>query len=153
MDFKIPEERARILHDSIVKCCEYDREAADNDDDSPAARTAYSVLVRHKAVCEGYTMAYRYLLNLARIQSEEIISDAMEHCWNYVFIGGHWYHVDVTWDDPVYANGVPNDIAISHEYFLLSDAAIARKDHKSWSTRGLPPADDTTFDGKDWDSF
>ncbi len=146
-----PVRRALLLHDRIVRICDYDVEAADNDDSSPASRTVYSVLVRQKAVCEGYTMAYRYLLDRAGIRSEEIISDAMEHCWNYVFLGGHWFHVDVTWDDPVFIGRAPSDGVVSREHFLLSDEGIRKKDHHSWSTRGLPPADDSRYDKSQWE--
>ena len=141
---------AMHLHDYLVKVCEYDVDACETHDLSPAARTAYSVLVRHLAVCEGYTMAYRYLLDQLGIKSEEIVSEKMEHCWNYVRIGGNWYHVDVTWDDPVYQGRKPSDGPISHEHFLLSDSAIQAKKHHSWNLRG-PEADDKKFDRVDWD--
>ena len=148
-----PVKKALILHDHIVTICDYDEEARDKKDPSPLARTAYSVLVRHRAVCEGYAMAYRYLLNLAGIRSEEVLSDSMNHCWNYLCLNGKWYHVDVTWDDPVYHGRRPKDPAISHEYFLLSDAKISAKDHMDWSVRGLPPASDTSFDDRNWDTY
>ena len=83
-----PEMVALKLHDYIVENCEYDLNASTQNDGSLMARTAYGVLVNCKAVCEGYTMAYRYLLNLAGIQCEEAYSDAMNHCWNYVMING-----------------------------------------------------------------
>ncbi len=146
-----PVEVARLLHDYIVRICEYDTVAADTNDMSAKARTVYSVLVRHLALCEGYTMAYRYLLQEARVRSEEVLSENMNHCWNYVQIGDSWYHVDVTWDDPVYRGRRPSGERVSHEFFLLSDAAIRAKNHHSWDVRGLPPADDTTYDGKTWD--
>lgn len=148
---------ARYLHDYIIKTCEYDVAACETNDTSPAARTAYSVLVRHLAVCEGYAMAYRYLLDKLGIKSEEVISEEMAHCWNYVQIGGNWYHVDVTWDDPVYQGRKPDDGRVSHENFLLSDGAIcmrprnAKDKHHSWDVRGLPAADNEEFDNRDWD--
>jgi hypothetical protein len=150
-----PIGKALALHDHIVTVCEYDTAAADADDASPLARTAYSVLVRHKAVCEGYTMGYRYLLNLAGIQSEELVGLAnvpnpKPHAWNYLKIEDAWYHVDVTWDDPVYAGRKPDKAAISREHFLLSDAAIRLKEHHNWNLRGLPPATNTQYDGAAW---
>ena len=148
-----PVKKALILHDHIVRICDYDEEARDKKDSSPRARTAYSVLVRHRAVCEGYTMAYRYLLKRAGIRSEEVLSDEMNHCWNYLYLNGHWYHVDVTWDDPVYRGRKPNNDVISHEFFLLSDEKIRSREHTEWSVRGLPPADDTEFDDKDWSTY
>lgn len=143
--------KALQLHDYIVGNCEYDMEAKNRNDQSPLARTAYSALVRGKAVCEGYAMAYRYLLSRVGIESEEVISDSMNHCWNYVRLGENWYHVDVTWDDPVYQGRKPSDDRISHKFFLLSDEAIRAKEHHDWDVRGLPPATDTTYDKRDWD--
>ncbi len=148
-------EKARILHNHIVEICDYDQVAADTDDSSPLARTAYSVLVRHKAVCEGYTMGYRYLLNLVGIQSEELLgmADALNpkpHAWNYLKIENDWYHVDVTHDDPIYVGRKPEKEQVLHNHFLLSDAAIQAKGHHGWNLRGLPPAINTQYDGFDW---
>jgi hypothetical protein len=150
-----PVEKARLLHDHIVRICMYDHQAAENDDHSSLARTAYSALVRHKAVCEGYTMGYRYLLNLAGIQSEELLgmADVPEptpHAWNYLKIGNDWYHVDVTWDDPVYTGRQPDKEFIAHDYFLLSDDALHAKSHHDWNLRGLPPAINTQHEGRIW---
>lgn len=137
-----PVEKAKILHDYIVRNCEYDTRGKNNP--RPDYRNVYDVLVRHVAVCEGYVMAYRYLLALVGIESEEVISNKMRHCWSYLHLNGHWYHVDITWDDPLF-EGKKEDY-VSHYYFLLSDAAIRAKKHYDWDVRGLPPADDTTYD-------
>ena len=145
-----PIRKAQNLHDYIVKICEYDEKAAAEDDSSPLARTVYSVLVRRKAVCEGYTMAYRYLLREAGIRSEEVISNEMKHCWNYVQIGDNWYHVDVTHDDPIVEGKDPNTYPILHNFFLKSDEAIEAKGHKGWDVRDLPAATDTSFDNREW---
>ena len=144
--------KALLLHDFIVRNCEYDVEAKNRHDQSPLARTAYSVLVRHSAVCEGYAMAYRCLLSRVGIESEEVLSDSMNHCWNYVRLAGNWYHADVTWDDPVYSGCKPSDDRVSREHFLLSDAAIGAKGHHDWNVRGLPPATDETYDKRNWDA-
>ena len=141
-----PVDRAKILHDYIVRNCEYDTRGMGNP--RPEYRNVYDVLVRHVAVCEGYVMAYRHLLALAGIESEEVISGEMGHCWSYLHLNGHWYHVDVTWDDPQF-EGKKADY-VSHRYFLLSDAAIRAKKHHDWDVRGLPPADDATYDRRKW---
>lgn len=142
-------QMARYLHDYIVEICEYDQIAAETDDRSAKARTVYAVLVRHLAVCEGYTMAYRYLLNQVGIDSEEMLSDSMNHVWNFVKIGGKWYHVDVTWDDPVVIGEKPSGVAVSHEHFLLSDAAMRSRNH-TWNGEGLPSAEDSSYDEVEW---
>lgn len=145
-------EVAKRLHDYIVNTCEYDMEALAAAGRTPRARTAYDVLVRHLAVCEGYVMGYRYLLSLAGIVSEEVVSNKMHHCWSYVRIGENWYHVDVTHDDPIYEGGRPLAGYVSHKFFLLSDAAIKAKGHRDWSVRDLPPALDERFDNCKWDA-
>ena len=147
-----PVEKARRLHDFIVRTCEYDEKAAAETDPSPLARTVYSVLVRRKAVCEGYMMGYRYLLREAGIRSEEVLSDPMNHCWNYVKIGENWYHVDVTWDDPIYNGKNPEIFPILYDHFLLSDKAFRAMGHSDWDVRGLPAATDTRFDWHYWGS-
>jgi hypothetical protein len=146
-------EVARRLHDYIVNTCEYDMEALTAGGKTPRARTSYDVLVRHSAVCEGYVMGYRYLLAFAGIVSEEVISNKMRHCWNYVCIGKNWYHVDVTHDDPCYKGGRPPAGYVSHRFFLLSDAAIKAKGHSGWTVRDLPLATDNRFDDIKWDAF
>ena len=146
-------EVAKRLHDYIVNTCEYDMEARAAGGKTPRARTAYDVLVRHSAVCEGYVMGYRYLLSLAGIVSEEVVSNKMNHCWSYVLIGGNWYHVDVTHDDPHYKGVRPPAGYVSHRFFLLSDAAIKAKGHRDWTVRDLPPATDKRFDDVKWDAF
>ncbi len=139
------------IHDHIVKICDYDVKAARRHDRSAVARTVFSVLVRHCAVCEGYSMAYRYLLDAEGITSEILISDAMHHCWNYVENDGKWYHVDVTWDDPLVNGRVVSGTAnLTHEHFLKSDEAIRSLEHYGWDTRGLPAATDTCYDDALW---
>ena len=147
-----PVEKARWLHDYIVQTCEYDEKAAETDDSSPLARTVYSALVRRKAVCEGYMMGYRYLLREAGIYSEEVFSDTMGHCWNYVKIGDNWYHVDVTWDDPIFSGKDPETFPALHDHFLLSDKAIRAMGYYGWDVRGLPAATDTRYDWRYWGS-
>lgn len=89
-------------------------------------RNAYGAIVDGDAVCVGYAKAYQELLQRCGIPCVVVGSDAMDHRWNMVKIGNHWYHVDVTWADPIDdVNG-----RVSHEYFLLSDATISDADHK-----------------------
>ena len=140
------EEKALRLHDYLVRVCECDLTVKDDKVYSTRARTAYSALVRRKAVCEGYAMAYRLLLNAAGIVSDVSIDRRGKHVWNYVRIHDRWYHVDVTWDDPVYVGPVQRRRRISHRHFLMSDRKARMTGHKRWDVRGLPSADDERYD-------
>ena len=71
-----------------------------------------------------------------------IISNSMDHAWNMVKVGGKWYHIDVTWDDPV------NDTygKARHDYFMLSDNAISNDNHNHYGWYSSYQATDTTYD-------
>ena len=141
-------QKALLLHDYLVQSCDYDIVAKEGNDRTCLARTAYSALVRGRAVCEGYAMAYRYLLNAAGIVSDVAVSDSMNHIWNYVRIQGRWYHVDVTYDDSVCANGQKRHDKICRMHFLMSDEKARATGHRHWDVRGLPPACDQKYDGQ-----
>ena len=144
-------EKVKRLHDYLSANCQYSVVSYGNK--TMKYRTVYDALVCGQAVCEGFTIAFRYLLLLAGIESREIVSDVMHHCWNYVRLGGNWYHVDVTFDNPVVEGvtaGTPKHM--SHEFFLLSDAALlAKGKHHDWDRQHLPPATDTRFDRVKWE--
>ncbi len=142
------EEKALRLHDNLAHICDCDVTVKDEKVYSTRARTAYSALVRRKAVCEGYAMAYRLLLNAAGIVSDVAIDRSSHHIWNYVRIRDRWYHVDVTWDDPVLIGTPLRGRRISHMHFLMSDKKARRTGHKHWDVSGLPPANDERFDSQ-----
>ena len=115
-------------------------------------RTVYDALVIGQAVCEGFAVGFNYLLSLAGIKSKEVVSNVMQHCWNCVRINENWYHVDVTFDNPI-VRGRAGAIThmLTHDYFLLSDTAlIAKGKHHDWDRQHLPPATDTRFDRVKW---
>ena len=50
----------------------------------------------------------------------------MNHAWNIVSLDGHYFHIDLTWDDS-------DDEKISYNYFLKSDSQIKDdSNHSSW---------------------
>lgn len=116
-----PALKALLLHDRLIERCTYDHAAADTPEYFPDAYTAYGALVRGRAVCEGYAMAYMLLLDKAGIPSVRIVSEEARHAWTAVEIGGNLYHVDPTFDDPT---GEVSLGLVSHDYFLLSDAEL-----------------------------
>lgn len=125
-------EKALVLHDYIALNTEYDYQGYLNGNLPNSVFTIEGTLVEGKAVCQGYALAYQYLLNKVGIESKYVASSAMNHGWNLVKIFGRWYHVDVTWDDPVW-----DQLGrVKHQYFLLSDAGIMGLKHYSWEVWG-----------------
>jgi hypothetical protein len=91
------------------------------------AFTAYGGLILGRAVCEGYSEAFQYLLH--QVGVECLIAggegNGQPHQWNIVRIDGEYYHVDVTWND---GNSVPQLDFVLRYYLNMTDSMIAR-DH------------------------
>ncbi len=135
-------EKALVLHDFLVNVCDYDYENYFAGTIPNESYSLWGVLVNEKAVCQGYAEAYAALLNEAGIDSVLTTSNSMNHAWNFVYLDGYWYHVDVTWDDPGFTAGYtyrskPNNDYVDmgfvyHRYFLKSDDEFLNLSHYGW---------------------
>lgn len=142
-------EKAIALHDYLAVNCEYDYDNYLSGSMPQTSFSAYGALVNRMAVCQGYALAYKLLLNKVGIKSYMVTSDAMNHAWNLIELNGKYYQVDVTWDDPT------RDLIgrVSHAYMFRSDAAFAN--HHDWTvTSGSETvgytAVDTSYDSAFW---
>lgn len=105
---------------------------------------AKGALLDRIAVCDGYSDAYQLLLAIAGIRSIPVTgkADGGPHAWNLVQLQGEWFHVDVTWDDPVREGTEKKQdkeqTSYNYGYFLINDDWI-KKDHK-WDTGLYPKA-------------
>lgn len=137
-------EKALILHDKLALHCSYDYENLQNDSLPRSARNAYGIIVLKTGVCMGYALAYDYLLEEVGIKNLYCSSDTLNHAWNIVYIDDTPYHVDVTWDDPVW------DMygKVSHDNFLRSTAGMKATGHDATDFFSFPT--DTTYDKYYW---
>ena len=134
--------RILLLHDFLVSETDYDQEAYLRSIRGEAAvpsidYTAFGALVNRTAMCNGYALAFSLLMQKLGLQSYIIASDALNHAWNMVVIDDQWYNLDTTRDDSRYMNGTTyyqemnadyTDLgAVSHYYFLYSDAELEEK--------------------------
>jgi hypothetical protein len=154
-------EKAILLHDYIVLNTVYDVESLEYARRNnyqrtlrPNSHTAYGALVDGLAVCEGYTKAYALLLSKVGVESRFIAGNLHggPHAWNIIKVGGSWYHVDVTANDPL-ISGFDMHGRVSHKYFLLSDAALlatrddsGRQTHSDWVLPSGIRVNSTTYD-------
>jgi len=109
------------LHNALCSICSYS--------DGVWADTAYGALITNQALCEGYTMAFKLLLDMAGLTSTVIRGNAVNsagdkdtHIWNAVRLNGVWYYTDVTWDDPVTQADFDN---VRHSYFNINDEELS----------------------------
>ncbi|MEI3504500.1 MAG: transglutaminase domain-containing protein [Anaerovoracaceae bacterium] len=117
------EEIALAVHDYIAANTMYDRSFSGSH-----INDLYGALVGHKAVCEGYAQAYQYVMQHYGVHTGIVTSDNACHAWNIVKIRGNWYHVDVTWDDPIKGSSATDEPgAVNHNYFLLSTSTLLKK--------------------------
>ena len=118
-------ERVKLFHDWIINRTEYIASGyiSISETDGP--------ILYGKALCEGYSRAFEYLCQSVGIECVCISGTARssagtgKHMWNMVKLDGKWYHIDVTWDDPITMSGKQ---ILEYNYFLLSDLQI-KKDH------------------------
>ncbi len=126
-------EKVLYAHDYLVCNVVYDEEYLSYPEGTMMnMHTAYGALVEGKAVCDGYAHAYSLLLRELSVESRYVEGYTADggpdegHAWNLVSVDGAWYNVDATWDDvEVEDVDTPLDGALSHLYFLLSDAELA----------------------------
>lgn len=152
-------EKALALHDYLVRECDYDYENYLAGSVPWESYSAYGALVENTAVCNGYGLAYGDLLRRVGISSVFVSSDAMNHAWNMALIDGSWYHVDATWDDPVWLHDSNNNDFwkegyVGHTYFAVSDEEIIALNHSGWKATDCPTADKSgTFTGYCFDNI
>lgn len=108
-------QKAIILHDYLAIQVEYDANASNR-------YSAFGALRDGKAVCQGYALAYKYLLNKAGIECHIVTSKTLNHAWNIVKLNGKYYHVDVTWDDPT-----PDLLGRSRHFFMFCSDGIYKQ--------------------------
>ncbi len=137
-------EKLLLIHDKLVVLCEYDYENYLNNTIPYESYTIYGVLVNGKAVCQGYSEAFKYLAEKIGVPTEICSSRTLSHAWNIVYLDGTPYHVDVTFDDPVL------DVTgrVFHNSFLLSDEAIKESAHDA--NDYFSGATDTRYDNAYW---
>ncbi len=115
-----PFEQVLFLHDYLCVTFAYDGTHTVGD--------LYNLLKSGHGVCQAYVALYAYLLDQLGIRNDFAISDEMNHIWNMVELGGEWYHIDLTWNDPV----ADQPGRALHGNFLRSDAGIAATGHTGW---------------------
>jgi hypothetical protein len=128
--------KVKYIHDWLILNIEKNT----TDDD---ALTVYGALIRRIANCEGYSRSFSYLANLCGIKNLIItgLTDT-RHMWNMVKIGGNWYHMDVTFDEPEESLAAKYPDFVSYQHFLVGDSLILN-DRIVWTNLFVPPVANT----------
>lgn len=124
-------EKVRAINNYIVDNTSY------NSDTKNHPGSVYTILFEREGVCHGYAVTTYLMLNYVGIDNILVSGLARNenHLWNMVNIGGEWFHLDVTWNDPI-GNRIPADRR--YKYFL-KDQEFMRETHQ-WEYEKYPTA-------------
>lgn len=115
--------------------------------------TAQGALEKGVAVCEGYSYAFMEIMDMYGISCKKVNgyvkngSGQQSHAWNLVRVGGKWYHVDSTLNDPVNKgkNGkVDNTNKKAETTYLLVRDSFIKKNH-TWNKSTYPKAQSSSI--------
>ncbi len=133
-------EKALYLHDYLCVNFQYDTDYEIYD--------VYNMFKYKKGVCQAYTGIYDLLLE--RVGIKNSTASSSDHIWNIVYLDGEWYHIDVTWGDPLYDTFG----RACHDDFLAPDSQFAETHGEYYSNYS---ATDDTYVDYEWryshDSF
>ena len=117
------EAKIKAIHDYIINNTKYDINRSDNGDTTYHSDTAYGALIEGYAICGGYADSMKLFLDKLGIPNFKISSE--NHIWNAVYVNNNWYHLDLTWDDPVNKNG--SDV-LEYNYFLIDTIELLNQE-------------------------
>lgn len=107
-------EKIKATHDFLI----------DINDYNIRSDGAYRALYKGQTNCNGYALAFMAIMRECGIPCTYETGD--NHAWNSVMLEGHWYNIDVTWDD----TGVwDKEGGILYNNFLKSNADWASHEH------------------------
>ena len=135
MSYESDYDKALFVHDYLVNNIEYNHDYADKRGPSESPEVSlgcsmYGALVDGSTVCQGYAQAYQYILKKLGIEAVYVTGygNASSHAWTMVKLDGKYYHTDVTWDDPTFAEDIKTNGGVRHDYFCLTTPELER-DH------------------------
>ena len=113
------EDKIKEAHNYIINNSKYDKDRSDNNIVRYKSDTAYGTLLEGYSLCGGYTDAMELFLEDMGVKSYKISSE--NHVWNAVNLDNAWYHLDLTWDDPITTDG--SDI-LEYNFFLITTSEL-----------------------------
>lgn len=136
-------QKIKAVYEYLINTTDYDSKSPDN-------QNIQSALLNHRSVCAGYSKAFQYILHRMGMFCTYVTgktSDGGEHGWNIVRIDGNYYHVDVTWGDPVFVNqreASDTGTMLNYNYLCCTDEEIY-KTHIPETSVPLPECTDGSY--------
>ena len=124
-------DKILTIHDYIINHTKYDVVRNETGNSPYQSYIAYGPLIEGYATCNGYTDAMALFLTKMNIPNYKVArippknSNDEGHVWNALYFNNHWYHLDLTWDDPVSKDGKDY---LQHKYFLITTSQLREAD-------------------------
>ena len=115
-------DKIKVFHDYIAETNKYDKDKEDGGNSIYHSDTAIGTLFEGESICSGYTDTLAIFLNMLSLDNTRVSTN--DHIWNVVNINNKWYHIDLTWDDPIVSTG--KDVII-YDYFLITTDELKNK--------------------------
>jgi hypothetical protein len=116
-------DKVRAVHDWIILNTAYDYDNYLLDTIPSVSYRPTGVIMNGCAVCSGYAGTAALLFNALKIPA--LVIHGKDHAWNMVRLEEVWYHLDVTWDDPV-----PDQPGrVGYRYFLVGLESLLSSTH------------------------
>lgn len=163
-------EIIKQIHDKLINLVTYDMSVYENMDGENLAHTAYGALVANTqgvpnyAVCDGYSLAFEYLVQQCGIEAVVVAGDAGAnelsaggHAWNLVKLNNSWYEVDSTWNDK---GDMASDYEPGSQEYMVITEALSDPDYREKlehamflistpEIRNFEPGDDLWYELRD----
>ncbi len=118
--------KVKYIFDYLVGHTEFDLNSEDN-------QNICSVFINGRTVCQGYSMAAKYLADELNVFATLAYGSAngTGHAWNIFRINGVYCHVDVTWGDASYHSAYEDESQDITDYvYLGADDDIIGRQHE-----------------------
>lgn len=122
---KSVKDKIKAFHDYLVITNKYDTVRESTGESEYHSDTAIGTLFEGYSVCSGYTDALGVFLDKINVENYKIAND--KHVWNIINLDGQWFHIDLTWDDPVTNTG---EDVLEHDYFMINTSELFSKDNE-----------------------
>ena len=112
--FMSKKDKIKALHDYIINNTKYDIEMEQTGESQYNSKKINGLLDEHYAICSAYTDVMAVMLTKLGLENYKISNK--KHVWNAVKLNDEWYHLDLTWDDPITNTGTD---MLLYDYFLI----------------------------------
>jgi transglutaminase/protease-like cytokinesis protein 3 len=118
-------DKIKLFHDYIANTNKYDSDRENNSSKYHSDK-AIGTLFEGYSVCNGYADTMSIFLDKIGVSNIKVATD--DHVWNAIYLNDKWYHIDLTWDDPI--NNLKKDMIIYDYFMITTDELLNKNDNE-----------------------